>query len=78
MPPTGGGGPPGPLSAVGGGIFREPELMCLYSVAILGVPWLNMKFEAEEREVSIMICRCYEVQKVEDLLYCDPATKWGI
>lgn len=42
MPPDGVVGPPEPLSALGGGIFKEPVLMCLYSVGILWLPWLNM------------------------------------
>jgi hypothetical protein len=35
MPPDGVVGPPEPLSALGGGIFREPVLICLYSAGIL-------------------------------------------
>jgi len=41
---AGAGGAPPALNVLGAGILREPELMCLYSAAILGPPWLSIMF----------------------------------
>jgi hypothetical protein len=38
IPPTGGGGALAPFGADGGGIFNDPEFICLYSAGIRGPP----------------------------------------
>ena len=54
MPPDGVVGPLEPLSALGGGIFREPVLICLYSGGILWPPWLSMVSDSHKAVISVV------------------------
>jgi len=55
IPPTGGGGPLVPFGADGGGIFNDPEFMCLYSAGILGPP-LSIIISIVRVVLSIKVC----------------------
>lgn len=73
IPPTGGAGPAVPLTADGGGIFKEPELMCRYSDGILEGP-VNIAMQAVRLDIELSVC----VEKSRVSAFANPASKWGI
>ena len=73
IPPAGAGPPPFPFMVVGGGIFKEPVLICLYSAETRGPPWLNIEMVLYGCEFE-GVDRC----KVKAVRYRDPASRWGI